>query len=100
MRSNSCRQVLLVSPHFPPDATAGAHRFRVLAPYLAEHGWEPTVLTVAPEFYEGNLDPELASAFPDAVEVVRCPALPVKWTRRIGVGDLGLRALPNLARRQ
>ena len=38
------RRVLMVSPHFPPDTTAGAHRVRLLAPHLAAHGWEPTVV--------------------------------------------------------
>ena len=97
MASGSSRRVLFISPHFPPDATAGAHRARVLAPYLAAHGWEPIVLTVDPACYEGSLDHELAAAFPSSVEVVRCAAFPAKWTRRMGVGDLGLRALPQLA---
>ena len=42
------RRVLMVSPHFPPDSSAASHRVRLLAPYLGEHGWEPTVVTVEP----------------------------------------------------
>jgi glycosyltransferase involved in cell wall biosynthesis len=95
--SRNPRRVLLVSPHFPPDASAGAHRMRVLAPFLAQHGWEPVVLTVDPAYYEGAIDRELADSVPASIEVVRCPALPVAWTRPLGVGDLGLRALPRLA---
>ena len=47
------KRVLMISPHFPPDSTAGTHRVRLLAPRLREHGWAPTVLTVDPRDYEG-----------------------------------------------
>jgi hypothetical protein len=94
----SVRRVLLISPHFPPDATAGAHRVRLLAPHLAKYGWEPTVLTCAPSAYEGRLDPDLPGFLPASLRVIRVNALPVRWTRRLGVGDLGLRSLPGLYR--
>ena len=42
------RRLLMISPHFPPDSSAGTHRVRLLAPYLEAFGWRPTVLTVAP----------------------------------------------------
>ena len=52
------RNVLMISPHFPPDSTAATHRVRLLAPHLARYGWQPTVLTVDPRDYEGRLDPD------------------------------------------
>ena len=88
----------MISPHFPPDSSAGTHRVRLLAPYLAEYGWKPTVLTVAEQDYEGRIDPELARLVPASLDVVRTRALPARLTRQIGVGDLGLRALPGLHR--
>ena len=91
-------RVLLVSPHFPPDTSAGVHRVRLLAPRLPAHGWEPTVVTVDPRDYEGRLDPGLASLVPAELRVVRCRAWPARWTRRIGVGDLGVRAFDGLRR--
>lgn len=92
------RRVLLISPHFPPDSSAGTHRVRLLAPHLPGHGWEPTVLTVDARDYEGRLDPELAALVPEGLRVLRCRALSARWTRCLGIGDLGLRALPALAR--
>jgi glycosyltransferase involved in cell wall biosynthesis len=86
----------MISPHFPPDSSAGTHRVRLLAPHLEGYGWEPTVLTVAEQDYEGRLDPELASLVPASLAVVRSRALPYRWTRPVGFGDLGLRALPGL----
>lgn len=90
------RKVLMVSPHFPPDATAAAHRVRLLAPRLPDCGWEPTVVTVDPRDYEGRLDPGLAELVPSDLRVVRCRALSSRWTRRVGIGDLGLRAFVGL----
>lgn len=92
------RKVLLISPHFPPDSTAGTHRVRLLAPHLARYGWEPTVLTCRTDAYEGQLDPVLASFTPSSLRVERAGAIPPRWTRRIGIGDLGLRSLPGLWR--
>lgn len=92
------KRVLIVSPHFPPDASAATHRARVLAPYLESFGWRPTILTVRSEDYEGQVDDELSAMLSPAVEIIRVRALRAKWTRLAGVGDLGLRALPALRR--
>jgi glycosyltransferase involved in cell wall biosynthesis len=92
------RRVLMVSPHFPPDTSAGTHRVRLFAPYLPEFGWEPTVVSVDPSSYEGRLDPDLAGLVPASVRVVRTPAWSAAVTRRIGIGDLGLRAFAGLRR--
>src|SRR5262249_42921357 len=75
------RRVLFVSPHFPPDSSAGTHRVRLLAPHMAAHGWEPTVLTVDPSDYEGALDPALAASVPENVRVIRARAWPASLTQ-------------------
>lgn len=93
------RKVLMVSPHFPPDSSAASHRLRLLAPYLAEHGWEPTVVTVEPGDYEARLDDELLAMVPDSLDVVRVRAWSARWTRYFGFGDLGVRAFSALLRR-
>ena len=90
------RRVLFVTPHFPPDSSAGTHRVRLLAPHMAAHGWEPTVLTVDARDYEGRLDTALATSVPADLRVVRARAWPASVTRRFGVGDLGLRAYRGL----
>jgi glycosyltransferase involved in cell wall biosynthesis len=92
------RRVLIVSPHFPPDSSAATHRVRLLAPHLPAAGWSPTVLTVQPSAYEGRLDPDLAALVPPSVRVERAEAWPAAITRRVGLGDLGLRAFTALHR--
>jgi Glycosyl transferase 4-like domain len=88
----------MISPHFPPDSTAASHRVRLLAPHLQRFGWSPTILAVDPRDYDTRLDPALAELVPEDLEVVRARAWPARLTRRIGVGDLGLRALRGLYR--
>jgi hypothetical protein len=92
------RRVLCISPHFPPDSTAATHRLRILAPHLAAHGWEPTILTVDPRDYEGRLDPALARSVPAGVRVVRSRAWSPAVSRYFGFGDLGMRAFHGLWR--
>ena len=92
------KRVLMIAPQFPPDGNAGTHRVRLLAPRLADNGWLPTVLTVDPRDYEPPLDDSLADLVPPGLDVVRVRALPARTTRRFGIGDLGLRALPSLGR--
>lgn len=91
-------RVLVVSPHFPPDSTAAAHRARVIAPYLEDAGWSPTVLAVDPRDLADRIDPALAARMPSALEVHRVRALSVRAARRVGFGDLGLRAFAALRR--
>ncbi|HVN31934.1 MAG TPA: glycosyltransferase [Thermoanaerobaculaceae bacterium] len=92
------RRILMISPHFPPDTSAGTHRVRLLAPHLMSFGWLPTVVTVRPQDYEGRLDPALEELVPRTVRVVRAPAWNVSRTRLVGVGSLGLRALHGISR--
>jgi glycosyltransferase involved in cell wall biosynthesis len=91
------KRVLIVSPHFPPDSSAATHRARILAPHLPAHGWEPTIVTVDPRDYEGHLDPDLTALVPSSLRVVRVRAWAPRWTRKLGIGDLGLRALRGLS---
>lgn len=86
----------MISPHFPPDTSAGTHRVRLLAPHLPAFGWEPTVMTIDPSAYEGRLDADLAELVPRSLRVVRVPAWSPRMTRTLGIGDLGLRSLAGL----
>ena len=86
----------MISPHFPPDSSAASHRVRLLAPHLEEAGWSPTVVTLERSAYEGRLDPGLESLVPASLRVVRAPAWRAGTSRRVGLGDLGLRAFTGL----
>ena len=86
------RKVLIVSPHWPPVNAPDLQRARMSLPYYRQSGWEPVVLAVHPDYVAGILEPELESTYPADVRIVRCRALPLRWTRRLGLRNLGLRA--------
>jgi len=83
------KKVLIVSPHFPPINAPDMQRVRLALPYLRAHGWEPTVLAVAPESVEGGVrDPLLEQTYPPDIRVVRVRGLSPRFTRWAGVGSL------------
>jgi len=88
----SVRNIAIVSPHFPPSTLAGVHRARHLAKHLANAGWTPIVLCVDPVHHEELLDPALAALVPEEIEVLKTGALPARFTRPFGIGDIGLRS--------
>jgi hypothetical protein len=65
---------------------------RFFAQHLPEFGWKPIVLAADLRYYEWTVDPEMKSCWtlhwsnPDA-------RFALKWTRKLGFGDLGLRTL-------
>jgi len=70
-----------------------ALRSRFFTDHLREFGWDPVVIATAPEFYEWSVDPENERLLRGDYEVIRTKALRVDWTRKLGIGDLGLRSL-------
>jgi hypothetical protein len=89
----SRKTVVIVAPDFTPSSYPPALRARFFAQHLAEFGWDPIVLTTEPQHYEWTIDPENEKLLDPSVEVIRTSALPLKWTRKLGFGDLGLRTL-------
>lgn len=86
------RRCVLVSPYFPPSTVAGVHRARHLVKHLPAAGWSPTVLCVDEVHHEERLDPGLASLVPCGADIVKVDALPAHLTRRLGLGEISLRA--------
>jgi hypothetical protein len=90
------KNVLIVSPNFPPINAADHQRIRMALPYLEAQGWAPHILAVEPKYIEGVWDPLLERTIPPSVPVTRTSAMSAGWTRRFGVGSLALRSLPYL----
>jgi hypothetical protein len=86
------KTVLIVAPDFTPSSYPPALRVRFFAQHLPEFGWDPTIVATEPRFYEWNVDSENEKLLDPNLEVIRTPALPVKWTRKLGIGDLGIRS--------
>lgn len=90
------RRVLIVSPHFPPINAADHQRIRMALPYFEEFGWQPHVLAVQPEAVRGVCDRYLLATIPSNIPVTYVKALPVRYTKIIGLSNLGWRCLPYL----
>jgi hypothetical protein len=86
------RDVLIVAPSFTPSSNPPTQRVRFFARHLPTFGWHPRVLSVDPQYYEEPPDQEIASLVPLGLDVIRAPAYPARLTRRLGIGDLGIRA--------
>lgn len=87
------KRVVIVGPDFVPSSLPPALRVRFFAKHLPEFGWLPTVLSVDPAYYENAIDPENERLVPDSLEVIRTTAFPARYTRKFGLGDLGMRGL-------
>jgi len=87
------KTVLIVSADFPPSSYPQALRARFFARHLPDFGWKPIVVTVEPRCYEWSVDPENEKLLPAELEVIRTRAFAARLTRKVGIGDIGLRCL-------
>lgn len=90
---NQTKRVVLLGADFAPSSLPPALRLRFFAQHLSEFGWHPTVLTTDPAYYDWSTDAENEHLVPDGVPVIRTSALPAGLTRRLGIGDIGIRSM-------
>lgn len=68
-------KVLIVTYYWPPSGGAGVQRWLKFSKYLPESGWEPLILTVAPEFAAYPVkDISLMEDLPSSIRVFTTPA--------------------------
>jgi hypothetical protein len=72
-------------------------RVRMSLPYYRAFGWEPVVLAVGDAWQQTVREDNLLSTIPSDIRVEYTRALPPRWSRLFGVGNLGIRAWPWLA---
>ena len=92
------KRVLIVSPRFVPTNAADMHRVRQSLPFLEEFGWSAVVLAVEPRWCEQPVDELLLKTIPETTPVHRVSALDQRKTKKLGVGDLGLRSYWSMKR--
>ena len=70
----SRRRLLLIAFHYPPiQGSSGVHRSLAFSKYLAEFGWDVTVLTVVTRAHERTVTENLR-LIPPSVQVIRAQA--------------------------
>jgi hypothetical protein len=87
------KRVAILGADFSPSSLPSALRLRFFAQHLQEFGWQPIVITTDPKFYDREMDAENERLLPPSLEVIRTRALSSSWTRKVGLGDIGLRSL-------
>jgi hypothetical protein len=88
------KKVLIISPYFPPANAADMQRIRMSLPYFKDFGWEPTVMKVQQKYIEIAEDPLLLQSLPEDARIIEVAAFSATWTRKFGLGAIGLRSLP------
>ena len=91
------RNVLIISPRFPPTNAPDVQRVRLALPFFESRGWRPTVVCVDSRCVAAPLDDVLASTIPPEVAVHRVAAYPQKWTSWLGIGSLTMRSYRQIA---
>lgn len=86
------RKILIISPNFPPSNSADMHRVRQVLPHLEDNNWSAHVVTVKLNYIENlNQDELLLANLPNNFKKTYVGSLPLKLTRRFGIGSLSLR---------
>ena len=87
------RNVIIIGADFAPSSLPPATRIRYFAKHLPDFGWQPTILTTRPEYYESAVDAENEQLLSGSLEIIRTRALSTSRMRKIGIGDIGMRSL-------
>jgi len=83
--------IFIPSPHFPPSALPPSQRVRLLVRHLYEFGWRPVIFTVDHRYREELADPWMIEIAGNEFEKIQVGCLDQRTTRKVGIGDLGLR---------
>ncbi|WP_338767936.1 hypothetical protein WAF17_06735 [Bernardetia sp. ABR2-2B] len=87
------KNLLIISPTFPPNNAADMHRVRQGVNYWRNFGWNPVVVGVKPHLTEYPKEEILLKTVPQDLEIYHVNAFSAKYTRKFGLGDLGLRSM-------
>ncbi|WP_133555114.1 glycosyltransferase family protein [Pedobacter duraquae] len=68
-------------------------RIRMSLPYFSRYGWEAEVVTVDEKFSDLPLDNLLMESLPNDITVHKIKGFAKKWTSKIGLGSIALRAM-------
>lgn len=91
------KNLLIISPHFPPVNAPDMQRIRQSLPFYRNYGWNPIIVCSDKKYVEGYTDESLLHTIPDDIEVIRVKGIPYRFTRLFGLGNLGLRSFFNYA---
>lgn len=87
------KRVLIIQPQFVPCSYPTSQRTRLFTNHLSDLGWEPTVFCSTPGGLEEAPDPGYEKLIHPDLNIQRFRPWSPKLTRKLGLGDLGIRSL-------
>ncbi|HEY9196635.1 MAG TPA: hypothetical protein VIM77_10230, partial [Mucilaginibacter sp.] len=87
------KQLLIISPYFPPVNAADMQRVRMSLPYFEANGWQAEVVVVDEQYTDANQDPLLLQSIPHSIKIHKVKALSKTLTSKLGLGSIALRSL-------
>jgi hypothetical protein len=89
------QKVIFFAPYFPPSALPPSQRVRLLMPYFAKYKLQPVVFTVSHKNRTDVEDSWLQSITENYdFEKKEIPCFNNNLSRKIGIGDIGIRIMP------
>ncbi|SDQ00416.1 Glycosyltransferase Family 4 [Mucilaginibacter sp. OK268] len=86
------KNLLIISPYFPPGNAADMQRVRMSLPYFASNGWNVEVVMVDENYTDIQIDPLLLESIPNDIKIHKVKALNKRWTSKLGLGSIALRS--------
>jgi hypothetical protein len=87
------KQLLIISPYFPPVNAADMQRIRMSLPYFLENEWNAEVVMVDEHCTDLPTDPLLLQRIPATVKLHKVKVLNKQWTSKLGLGSIALRSI-------
>src|SRR5262245_16116169 len=87
------KRAAIIAADFSPSSLPPALRVRFFANHLADFGWQATIITTKPEYYDWPVDSRNNDLLAACLDVVRTSAMPVTQARHLGFSCVGFRSL-------
>ncbi len=94
--SITLKQLFIIAPHFPPSSTPPSQRVRLIIKHSYQLGFYPHAYTVKPYYREEPKDEWMNELLGKDFTFTEVKCFDQRKTRKLGIGDLGLRMLPFL----
>ncbi|MFK0734706.1 MAG: hypothetical protein ACFKPT_01380 [Gloeotrichia echinulata GP01] len=91
------KQVLIVTPNWPPISCPDMHRVRMSLSFFRDFGWEPLILKIDPNEQEGIKDQILEKTVPATTKIWQAGCIKKTWSHWLGINSVGLRSYFHLA---
>lgn len=95
-KAANLKRIFIVAPFFPPSPMPPSQRVRLIVKHAASLGYYPTVFTVDPKYREEKQDPWMLELVGNNFDLVTVNCIDQNKTRKVKIGDLGIRMLPSL----